>query len=74
MATAVRPPLQSLRAMFYAVTPNETSYATWEEVPNFVDEVINHFNDCQICKSVFFVCVTLLFFLKHFSMQLMQKD
>lgn len=40
---AKRPPLQSLRAMFYAVTPNETSYATWEEVPNFVDEAVPYF-------------------------------
>ncbi|GFS12063.1 alkylglycerol monooxygenase [Elysia marginata] len=42
MATE-RAPLQSLRAMFYAVTPNETSYATWEEVPNFVDEAVPYF-------------------------------
>ncbi|GFO39573.1 alkylglycerol monooxygenase [Plakobranchus ocellatus] len=49
-----RPPFQTLRAMFYAVTPNETSYSTWEEVPNFVDEAVPYF-----MLFIFLECVVL---------------
>lgn len=31
--------LTRLRRLFYAVTPNETSFPTVEEVPKYVDEV-----------------------------------
>ena len=34
------PLLTGLRRFFYAVTPNETSFATVEEVPNYIQEVI----------------------------------
>ena len=33
--------LTGIRRFFYAVTPDETSFATVEEVPNYIQEVIN---------------------------------
>lgn len=38
-AVKSRPFLLNLRAMFYMVTPSETSFEKLEDVPNFVDEV-----------------------------------
>ncbi|CAG5117874.1 unnamed protein product, partial [Candidula unifasciata] len=38
-----RPLLLNLRAMFYMVTPNETSFEKLNDVPNFVDEAIPYF-------------------------------
>ena len=43
MATVVETPASNLnqvvRAIFYLVTPNETSFRHIEEVPNYVDKV-----------------------------------
>ena len=38
------PLLTGIRRFFYAVTPNETSFATVEEVPNYIQEVIKKAN------------------------------
>ncbi|BFZ22189.1 hypothetical protein BsWGS_25228 [Bradybaena similaris] len=42
-AVKSRPFLLNLRAMFYMVTPKETSFEKLEDVPNFVDEAIPYF-------------------------------
>jgi hypothetical protein len=43
-----------VRRLFYAVTPNETSFEKLEDVPDYLNEVGLHLmiaiNQCLICK------------------------
>ena len=44
---------QGLRMMFYFITPNESSFATPEEVPDYIEKVGTHTSTatcrCTLC-------------------------
>lgn len=58
---------QGLRMMFYFITPNESSFATPEEVPDYIDKVGTHAATCT------YRC-TLWWWFSAFSKDLLESE